>query len=103
MPYYKLKKIKLKEGGDSIVWEGHEQQGHTLQLVDLEKAIRKQIDSIDDIEIGHQVLVTRGIYEYLITSPVTMIVQKLGNRIIFETETSIYELSSHDASELGYD
>ena len=86
-----LEKLNVMEGKHSAVHEGYRQSSDTLKVFQYpdEKAI--EITDIHDIKIGWQVLVGRGM-QFLQTSPVKEIMESSPNRIVFKTQTSIYQL-----------
>lgn len=91
-PVYYLKKISIEEGEISYILAGDSCTGDRLHLFDYEKDETKQIDSIEDVEVGWQVIVSRIFGQYIRTSKIKEIVSKEPNKITFKTQTSLYEL-----------
>ena len=90
---FTLKKINIMEGQLSIVDPGYSRTGRVLSLLTPSTSQYTHIDSIDDVEVGKQVLLTSGVCDYLRTSPVSEILERGRDFIRFRTQTSIYELT----------
>lgn len=88
---YTLKKVALLQNKISMVHEGYERTLPNLLLVKSHENTRKSIGSIQEIEEGWEVLVC-SLTEYLKTSAVQKIVSSEPDKVVFETQTSIYEL-----------
>ncbi len=87
---YSLKKIKLLEGKDSKVYEGTES---VLPHVKLYKNSEfRAIDSLKDLEEDGQV-VLHSPTNYHRTSPIQRLVEVTDDKAVFETMTSVYELT----------
>lgn len=90
---FTLRKLKILEGKDSLVWDGYEQSGNHMYLINSFKDYRKQIYDIAEIELDMELMVCT-IRDFLKTSPIQEIIEKHENeKIIFKTWTSIYEIS----------
>lgn len=99
-PVYYLKKISIEEGKISFVFPGERCTGDRLHLFDFETEEYKQIDSIEEVELGWQVIVSRILGQYIRTSKIKEIVSKTPNKVTFQTQTSLYELGIVDDADL---
>jgi hypothetical protein len=88
-----LRKIELEDGKDSMISEGHTT---CLPYVELFKYTnpeeRKQIESVEEVEEGWQVLML-SIREFHNTSMIKEIIKVEGDTVTFRTQTSVYELT----------
>lgn len=89
---YTLRKTKLEEGSDSLLWEGYQSNLPTLSIYNHEDDTKEVLDSIQDIKVGWQVMLT-SLREYHITSPVQEILKSSPEMVVFKSRTSIYELT----------
>lgn len=91
---FTLEKLEVEEGQYSRVSAGHVQTGDTLSIFLAGKHMPpKEIDDVHYIEVGMQVLLTRGITAWLNTSPVKEIVDIGDDYIKFRTNTYLYLLT----------
>ena len=88
---YTLMKLELEEGKQSALPTGYGTQGDALSLFDWETNEKKSIESLEDVQEGWQVILERGI-AYHRTSKIREIVKRCENKILFRTQTSLYEL-----------
>ena len=89
---YTLKKLELEEGKDSLLPTGYYTKGETLSLFDYETLeVIKDID-LEEVKTGWQVILT-SFRDYHRTSKIREMVSKDVNRLVFKTQTSIYELT----------
>lgn len=93
---FKLTKLKLLEGCDSLVEPGYTEQG---TLIVLTGDLRKHPLTVNKIQPGDRILITKGDSgmdnsSYLITSSVSRLIElnKKSNSLVFETQTSRYKL-----------
>jgi len=88
---FRLSKIEVEEGKSSALPAGYTSTYPHLSLFDHETGTHKPIDSIKEVDVGWQVVVSRG-FGFHNTSKVREIVARGKNKIIFKTQTSVYEL-----------
>lgn len=91
---FTLRKLKLDEGKHSALGVGHTTSAPHLMLIDWENPdYKKVLESIKEIEVGKQVIVhsTFG-KDYHRTSKISEILSKRPGRVVFKTQTSVYEL-----------
>lgn len=94
---YILEKMQVEEGKYSMLPAGYRTIGTNLAVFLAGKYKATPIKNIHKIKVGRQVLLTRGFGTYHQTSPVSEILEKGPNYVIFKTQTSIYTLSEeHD-------
>lgn len=86
-----LEKIILNSGQSSMVGVGHSERSPNLMVFLHGEHEAEQIENVQDIRLGWQVLVERG-SNFLQTSPVQEILETREDYIRFKTRTSIYEL-----------
>lgn len=90
---FTLKKLKIEEGKDSLVWEGYKSNLPHMKLIDYEDPeFSKDLDSIQDIEVGKQLLLY-SLRDYHRTSKISEIISKEPGKVVFRTQTSVYELT----------
>ena len=88
-----LKKLKVEEGKQSAVQEGHTMNSPRLVIFLYGEHDPVEIYSIHNIKVGWQIGLSFG-GNYLQTSPVAEILESSSpNSVRFRTQTSIYELS----------
>ena len=88
-----LRKILLEEGKVSALPEGYSTTLPDIELIDYETDRRRKISSIQEVEVGWQVLLTSG-FQFHRTSKIREIVSKEEGKVVFKTQTSVYELTS---------
>lgn len=83
-----LTKINLLSGADSAVNTGRTQTGRLVTGIP-----GNIIDDAEltDIEIDYMVVCYNGPFDYVKTSPIVNIMELTDTKIVFETQTSIYE------------
>ena len=89
---YTLRKLQLEEGKDSLLPTGYTTKGEKLNLFDWETHKRKDIDNLNSVVVGWQVVLTSSLRDYHRTSKIREIVKREPNRVVFKTQTSVYEL-----------
>lgn len=89
---FTLKKLELEEGKDSMVPTGHESTLPDGILYNRDTGERKPLNSIQDIEIGCRVTLTSST-RYHVTSEIREIISKDKDKVVFKTQTSVYELT----------
>ena len=87
---YTLTKLKLEKGNYSMFPEGYSSTLPTLQLFDSETDEKRNIFNLNDVLTGWQVILTDGGYHR--TSKIKEIVKRTKNKIVFKTQTYLYEL-----------
>lgn len=88
-----LRKIEIEEGKDSVLPENYATRAPYMKLIDYsDLSYSKELDSIQDIEVGKQLLLY-SLREYHRTSKIKEIVSVEEDKVIFRTQTSLYELS----------
>ena len=85
-----IKKIAIDKGVFSMVSVGSSCTGK-LEMSYVNKPKKSGDPRIKDIRIGKQILVG-NLTNYIKTSPVTEILNKTDNEIVFKTTTSTYEI-----------
>lgn len=97
-----LEKVAIKLGKKSTIAEGHRVIGNRclyFKVVegsdnDLNAKIEDATPS--DIAIGGQLLVMRGMYDFIRTSPITEVIERTQEYITFGTNSSVYTLKIID-------
>lgn len=92
---YTLTKVDLEEGKDSLLPTGYSSSLPWLSLYDYETDEVKKIDSIQEIEQGWQVVLT-SLRDYHRTSKIKEILKTEEDKIIFRTQTSVYEVTQYE-------
>lgn len=92
---YKLEKLQLEDGKDSMLPTGYSQTGDSLLLFLAGTEERKKISNIHQVEAGWQLLLTSGTH-FLNTSPIQQILDMGDDYIKFRTMTSIYLLTNEE-------
>lgn len=87
---YTLTKLKVDDGAISGVEEGYTSRLPDISAISKGKAT--DIESINDFEVGEQVLLTGGIDEYHRTSAIREILMQNEDQMTFYTQTSLYQL-----------
>ena len=92
-----LRKLEIEEGKTSALWAGYESNLPSMKLIAYdpdteEQTYDKVIESIQDVEVGKQVLLY-SLTEFHRTSPIREIIEKKPGRVLFKTQTSVYELT----------
>lgn len=95
---FTLKKLSIEEGKDSLVQPGHVTIGDGLDLFKYDDPeARKSITSVQEVEEGYQILLTWAPgFRWHNTSKIKRIVSKEPGKVVFETQTSLYELTGSD-------
>lgn len=88
---FTLTKVKLQEGRHSLVHEGKETTLPNAKLFDWETNESKKLESLNDIKEGWQI-VLYSLTDHHRTSKIKKIIEYTNKKVVFETETSIYEL-----------
>lgn len=88
---FTLKKLSMHVDKDSRVPVGTINKLPVLSLLKDGEFVIKNA-SIKDIEVSHQVVIT-SMTHYHRTSPIKEIVERTKDRIVFQTQTSLYELT----------
>ena len=94
---FKLEKLELH--GDSMLPAGHVQTGHTLTLAHYQDDKKQHIDDVHQIEVGRQLVLTRGLTEWMNTSVIAEILEHGDDYVKFRTQTSIYLLTQEKDDE----
>lgn len=91
MPFT-LTKLSVEPDKDSLVTVGYSTTTKTAKILDLEYSEDLiDIASLDDVKVGlHVFLLDR--FRYHNTSAIKEIISRDANKIVFKTQTSIYEL-----------
>lgn len=90
---YTLEKISIDEGKSSAVSKGHKTQGDLSVFDSGGNNLRAGV-MIELVIVGVQVLLTRG-FQFLRTSPITEIIERGEDFVVFHTNTSVYRLERH--------
>lgn len=88
---YKLTKKSMDEGYGSRISVGQSLSGQ-LGIIRNDDVV-KEVTLLSEISVGDEVLLSRGISDYIKTSPVTNIILLEAGRLLFNTRTSVYELT----------
>lgn len=88
---YKLTKLDIEEGKQSALPAGYGSTLPNLQLYDWETDTSKSIESFEDITEGWQIILF-SIRDYHRTSKISKILKREPKKLLFKTQTSIYEL-----------
>jgi len=86
---FKLEKLLIQAGSYSAVKECYAQSGHA-SLFNSATKDTTPISNLDQLEVGQQVIVARGIGGWLNTSPIQEILDRGPNYVKFRTKTSVY-------------
>jgi len=90
---FTLRKLELHAGKDSLIPSGYATTGDTLILFKYDDpSAKRAITSTDEVEEGYQILVTLA-SRYHNTSKIAKVISKEPKRVVFETQTSTYELT----------
>lgn len=89
---YTLTKLRVKEGLTSRVRTDHSQSGNRLTMFSLDNDVIFAEPEFKDIKEGYQIIVST-LATWLRTSAIANILSCTENKIVFETQTSIYELT----------
>jgi hypothetical protein len=89
---FKLKKISIDEGKDSLVPPEHVTYGVDLSLFkyDDKEAVKRKA-TLADVDVGWQVLIA-DFNRYHNTSKIREIVERSDSKVVFKTQTSLYQL-----------
>ncbi len=87
-----LRKLELEEGKDSMIPKGYMSNFPNVKLFNHETGERRDIESVDEVEKGWQVLIY-SIGASHNTSMIEEIIKRDDNTVTFRTQTSIYELT----------
>ena len=91
---YKLEKIEIARGKQSMVSVGQSSSGPTFSVLKANSDNIVHRPEFSEIEEGDMVLVTgRTFWEYIKTSPVKEIIDIAQDRVVFRTNSSVYELT----------
>lgn len=91
---YKLQKIEITRGKQSMVAVGQSSSGPTFSILKANSDNMVHRTEFTEIQEGDMVLVTgRAFWEYIKTSPVKEIIDIAQDRVVFRTESSVYELT----------
>lgn len=88
MNCYRLTKIAIDEGCASAVPVGFEAQGYTLFIPPAEFPIV----SLDTLTEDVKGVYVDGISSWVKTSPISEIISREGNKVVFKTTTSTYRI-----------
>lgn len=91
---FKIEKLKLEDGKDSLLPTGYERTGDQVILFNAGRDDNIVVNHVDDIRPGYQVAVSRGLREYMQTSPIKEIVSRAPGVVVFRTQTSLYKFSA---------
>jgi len=89
---YKLRKISIDKGAISALEAGYTSELPNLKLFDYETDEVIPIEDIKRIAVGWQIYLTDGITNFHRTSKIREVVSREKNKIVFKTQTSLYEL-----------
>lgn len=89
---YTLKKLELEDGKNSMLPTGYSSTLPMIHLADYETEEIKPINSIQEVEEGWQVILS-SLTDYHRTSKIREVVSKEEGRVVFKTQTSLYELT----------
>ena len=89
---FTLRKLELEKGKESTLPTGYTSRGHLLHLFKLQEP-KENIDgaALSDVKEGFQLLLI-GLSEWHSTSKISEIISKEDSKVVFKTQTSIYEL-----------
>lgn len=93
--YYTLEKLDIQSGKHSKVRVGYKQNGD-LRLGTKDREVLKDV-SLEDVKEDMQVLVTSGLNNYIVTSPISEILEVGEDYIKFKTRTSTYLILEKEA------
>lgn len=91
---FKLTKISIEEGKSSMVGEGYSSILPDLSILALGETAKRNAD-LEDVRPGYQVYLSdssRFNGRFHRTSPIEEIVSRGFNKVVFKTQTSLYEL-----------
>lgn len=94
---YKLTKLQIEDGKDSMLPTGYETAGDTLSIFkyDVDDSM-KELENLTDLEEGCQVYLSRGVFHYHNTSKIKEIIEVSKDEAIFRTQTSLYQLTKEE-------
>ena len=92
---FTLKKLEVEDGKVSALESGYTSTLPDGILYNRDTDKRKPLDSIQDVEIGCQVMLTSST-RYHVTSEIREIVSKDRDKVVFKTQTSVYQLTQED-------
>lgn len=91
---FTLEKISIEDGKDSMVPVGHSASSKEVVMFHYTHSNRKNIISVNEVEVGWQLLIGRGIFRNTFnTSPIKEILIRAKDYVTFRTQTSIYKLT----------
>lgn len=92
---YKLTKLSIEEGKESLVWVGMSCKG---DLFIVSEYATPNIPAVpEDIQVGDQILVSRNVRDWISTSAVKRIEKNMDNTRTIWTQTSVYKLEEVEA------
>lgn len=89
---FTLKKLEIEDGKISALPSGYESTHPEAKLYDYETDEEKSLESIQDVEIGYQVILFSA-FRFHRTSRIREIVSKDKDKVVFKTQTSMYQLT----------
>ncbi len=92
---YTLRKLELEEGKDSVLPTGYATRAAFLSLFDYETHESIHGIELSEVKEGWQVIL-EDFRDYHRTSKIREIVERGKNRVVFKTQTSLYELIEHE-------
>ena len=93
---YKLQKLSIEEGKDSLLPEGYTTHGTWLTLYDYATDKKVKFVNIESLDEGWQVVLSSGLRDYHRTSKIKEILERKENSVKFKTQTSVYLLERLD-------
>ena len=94
---FTLKKIELEDGKESALPVGHMSALPDAILYNYETDEKKSLNSVQDVEIGWQVVLFSD-SRFHRTSKIREIVSKDSDKVVFKTQTSVYQLTKDNGS-----
>lgn len=88
---FKLTKLEIEPGKGSMLPAGYSSVMPNAQLFNAGQEERIPVESVKDVKVGYQLLLTAG-FSWHNTSQIREIVSLEDKRVVFKTQTSIYEL-----------
>lgn len=88
---YELEKVSVDKGHISNVEDGRKIVGTSLTIINPSGKI--VYGDLMAIEVGDQILVCRGMSEFVRTSPISKIMVQTDKSVMFKTTGSVYTLN----------